>query len=395
MITKEEALNIVLNNTPVLPLEYIPLMQSHNRILAKEVLAQSDYPDYNRSQMDGYAIIQGDDSPSFKIKGIIKAGTYKEMEIQKGECVKIMTGGVLPHPANQVIPIENAREENHCMIIEHMPNKSFVRLKAEDLKKGDVLLASPLPIKDVEIGLLATAGISSVPVYCKPRTAIIATGDEVVEYTDYPQTGQIRNSNSPSLMLMVHHSNSNGIYLGIAKDHLEDIMEKLEAGIQIADVVIITGGVSVGDYDFVKEAVEKIQAEILFHKVSIKPGKPFLFAKKNNTLIFGCPGNPVSCKVIFEIFIKPALFQMQNYPFADTLIKAQLSQDLILKVPEDRDYFMPVRVQYNGGDYPVVYPIEYHGSAHLNAFLGANGMIMFKRNTTQKHKGDMVDVRPI
>ena len=395
MISTQEAQKAMEENLVELPVEYVDLISSVNRVLHDDIFTQEEHPSYDRSMMDGYAIGEETEDKQYTIKGIIKAGEMISNPVAPGQCYKIMTGAAVPSGCQQVIPFEEAKEQGNKMIITSYPRKKHIQFKGEDLKKGDLLLNKRTQIHHPQLAILSGAGILTVPVYKRPEIGLINTGDEIVEAENTPPPGKIRNSNRYSLTGICKENHLPCTYLGNVDDTLEVLTQKIQSNTPFFDALILTGGVSMGEYDFVKEACKQAGADIIFHKVSVKPGKPFLFAKKNRTLIFGCPGHPVSNMVIFLLFILPTLNKMQGLEERLSPIYAELGMDFTLKNAEDRDFFIPVTLKHRENKIPQVYQIEYHGSAHINAYAFADGMIMVERGKKRIKKGEIVHVRSI
>jgi molybdopterin molybdotransferase len=389
MITLEEAQEI-LSAIPVKPIEEKEsIQQALNRILAQDVESMIDMPPFDKSAMDGYAVNSEDNSMRFQVMEIISAGIIPANKIKKGQCAKIMTGGVVPQGANQVVKREVTVEEDGFMrIVDEDPNRNIC-LRGEDVKAGDVVLKKGVRIRAQEIGVLASMGLSVLNVYRRPVVCILSTGSELVEPGNHLAMGQIYNSNSYSLAAQVSKVGAVANPSGIVPDSITDIKATLENVLKSSDLVMLSGGVSMGDFDYVPGILNDLGFTLHFEKVSIKPGKPTVFATRKQDVVFGIPGNPVSTFVVFEIFIKPLLYRMMGHDYKPVLIPVVLKSDIRRKRAA-RTSFVPVH--WAGGQ---VEPLPYHGSAHFHALSKANGLICIPKGVTEILGGSRIDVRPI
>ena len=389
MITVEQAEKI-LNEYDIKPeMEVVPLMDSLNRILAQDVLSQINMPPFDKSAMDGYAISSTDRLERFKVVETIVAGSVPRKKINRGECAKIMTGAMLPHGADRVVKKEVVEEKDGFMEIKGEDANINICYQGEDIKRGDLVLKSGIRIKPAEIGIIASMGKNDICVFKKPLVGILTTGSEIIEPGGILKNGQIYNSNAFSISSQVLQTGADIKYAGVAVDNISELKKKMVENFSETDMVIISGGVSEGDYDFVPEALEGVGVELHFKRIAIKPGKPTVFGTKGKKVFFGLPGNPVSTFVIFEIFIKPFLYRMMGYTYVPFLIKGTLEND-IKKKKSDRSAFIPVI--YDNGS---VRTVEYHGSAHLNALSEANGLLQMQAGEGELVKGATVDVRQL
>jgi molybdopterin molybdotransferase len=261
--------------------------------------------------------------------------------------------------------------------------------RGREAMSGDVIIRAGRVVGRAEIALLATFGYAAVPVYARPTVAILATGDELVEFNETPRFDQIRNSNAYCLAAQLRFLNIDADYLGIARDEKEDLREKILAGLE-RDVLIITGGVSMGEYDFVRDVFEELGVEILFNKVAIKPGKPTVFARKGNRLIFGLPGNPLSTMITFECFVRPVLGRMCGMKLPELYrVQGALVKD-VQQTP-GRTAFLPARVEWTKNGW-IVQPISWKNSADMIGFSKANATFIFPDDRNLLSWGEMVDV---
>jgi molybdopterin molybdotransferase len=312
MISVEEALEILLANLPERRVDQIPFQSALGRILAENLAATSNVPPFHRSAMDGYAVCAADveNAPvDLVIAGESRAGAGMPGKLKAGEAMSIMTGAPVPEGADavQIIELcEVSADRASVRILKPVRGDENVALRGSEAKDGEVVLESGHRVGPAEIAVMATFGYSQVKVYRKPSVAIFATGDELVEFDQAPQPGQIRNSNAYCLASQLRYLDLEADYLGIVIDDKEELREKMLSGLK-RDVLIITGGVSMGEYDFVRDVFKDLELEILFNKVAIKPGKPTVFARRGDRLVFGLPGNPISALVTFECFVRPVL----------------------------------------------------------------------------------------
>ncbi len=318
MINAEEALRIILESTSPLKSEKIKLADAPGRVLADDIVAKEDIPPFDNSSMDGFAVVAVDlinasesKHVSLKILGESSAGNPFRKKLKGGCAVRVMTGGVIPAGSDAVVPIEATNEEGGGRVLFASPARSaqHIRLVGEDIRRGETILERGTVIGPPQLGILASLGHAKARVYRKPLVRILATGDELVEVNKSPKEGQIRNSSTHTLAAYVTLQGGVADSLGIVSDKRKRLKRRIKEGLD-ADVLLITGGVSVGKYDYVKEVLEELGVEIKFWKVNIKPGKPLVFGQFKRTLVFGLPGNPVSTSVTFLQFVRPALHKM-------------------------------------------------------------------------------------
>ncbi len=388
MIHPDEAKKIMMENAPLMDDEVINIEDALGRVLFEDIISELDSPPFDKSAMDGFAYNSSDEGKPLKIAGIIAAGDTKPYKVEKDECLEIMTGAKIPDNADKVIPIENVEIENGYIKFKPSKNDNIIK-KGENLKKGDLVL-SKMIIKPQQVGILASLGYRKIKVYKQPRVGIITTGTEIVEPPNPLKEGQIFNSNGYQLLAQLKNISINAKYYGTVSDDKETIIKTISKASDECDIVILSGGVSMGKYDFIPLALEQNNFKILFHKLAIKPGKPTLFAKNDkNKIVFGLPGNPVSTFVIFEMIIKPFLYKTMGLDYEIEVIKAKLMKGLKRKKSVRFEY-IPVILKEDK-----VYPIKYHGSSHLNVLANANGLIRFEKGQLILEEGSIVDVRQI
>jgi len=391
MIPLEEALNIISGfaKKPNEP-EKVELAGSLHRVLAEDVSADTDFPSFDKSAVDGYAILKNDINKELKVVEFIPAGKKPEKKILPGTCANIMTGAMVPEGAEMVVMKEDVVREGDMISIQNQHSKENILLQGEDLKKGSLMLKKGVFISPVIMGLLASAGISEPLVYKKSRISVLSSGDELVPPGEVPEPPKIRDSNSAQLVALAEEIGANVLHSGQVGDDKEMIFEAVKNSLQIADIFVITGGASVGDLDFTAEVFEKLNAKIQFTTIAIQPGKPALFATIGNKFLFGLSGNPVSSFVQFQLLVKPLVMALTGKEFDVKEFKIPITIDQKRKRAE-RQLFFPVKFTEN----MEAEPLEYHGSAHLNAYQAANGMAYFPVGIYELKKGDLIHVRPL
>jgi gephyrin len=304
----DEALETVLSYAEPLGTEFVPLADAAWRVLAQDLVATENHPPFPASTMDGYAVLAADVSPWREVLGVQNAGDVIDAEVTDGYTVKIMTGAPVPRGADAVVKVENSSIiDDHVVITQEVitPGEN-IRPVGVDIRKGDLLVRAGTRLGPAEIGLVAGMGINPVEVVRKPRVSVISTGDELVEPGQPIGPGQIRDSNSYSLMTALQGEGADVIWRGKAPDERNALEVLLRERIAESDIVITSGGVSMGDLDLVKELLFEM-GTVHFQRLMMKPGKPLNFATSGKTLIFGLPGNPVSALAGFELFLRPAL----------------------------------------------------------------------------------------
>ncbi|HEV2053714.1 MAG TPA: gephyrin-like molybdotransferase Glp [Methylomirabilota bacterium] len=325
MIPVEEALERILARVGVLGDEQVPLTRALRRVLAESVVSSLDVPPWPNSSMDGYALRSADTREAstgapirLSVSGRVAAGHVTDRAVGAGEAFRIFTGGPVPEGADSVIPQEDVSKDGGAIVVSRpVKTGDFIRPQGEDMRAGDGVLERGRLLGPAEIGLLAALGRSQVRVLRRPRVGVLSTGDEIVDLGGHPGPGQILNSNTYSLMAQIDEAGGEPISLGVAADRLGDIETRLRWGLD-CDLVISSAGVSVGEHDFVKAALERLGAEQHLWLVDMRPGKPIAFATipsagKRALPVFALPGNPVSAMVTFELFVRPALLRLGGH----------------------------------------------------------------------------------
>ena len=399
MILVKEAQNIILEKLQPLEPENIPLLNTLGAVLQEDICAQRDNPPADNSAMDGYALRFNDISSldqnnplSLKVVEDIPAGQKPTKSINPGEASRIMTGAVVPGGADTVVMVEETEKKNGSVsILKPQKKGSHVRKQGEDFKKGDILLSKGDLVTSSNIAIIATAGYAKLSVNRKPVVAILSTGDELVDVDAKAEDHQIINSNTYLLASQVLESGAKPMLLGIVRDRKDDIKEKLKSANK-ADIIVTSGGVSVGDYDFVKDAIQDLGSEIVFWKIAMKPGKPLTFSMLSKRPLFGLPGNPVSSFVSFEQFVRPAILKMSGHTdiFRKT-IRATLTEG-IKKKDDGRRHFLRSTLTYINGSYSVS-ALSGQGSNMLASLASANSLLIIPESETELKTGQQVEVQ--
>lgn len=397
MITVNEAIDLVVRNTGRLRHEMIGLSASVGRILAEDIVADMDIPPFDRSQMDGYAVRSIDtvDAPvELEIVGESAAGRGWHKTLGSGKAVAIMTGAPVPTGADSVQKIEltRANEEigSKIQILESTRSGQHIVSAGTEIEKGETIFHSGEAITANMIAPLASFGYSRVKVGSMPRVAILGTGSEIVEIEETPGRDQIRNSNSVMLEVLAKRVGATTKILPNAKDDLAALKAQIEAAAADSDVLILTGGVSVGKYDLTKAAIGELGAEIFFERVRLKPGKPAVFARLNDTLVFALPGNPVSAAVTFHLFVRPSLLILQGAKsFEPRTGHAIASGDV--RAARERDTYLPARLTSDTSGHLIAEQLKWHGSSDFVGFSQAEALILVDRGTTV-NSGEVVRI---
>jgi len=394
MISVSQAIAIIMEHAAVTATEDVPLRDAAGRVLAQDVASDVDVPPFHKSSMDGYAFRAEDcqaPGTELHVVGVIPAGTYPDFRIGKGEAARIMTGAPLPDGADSVQMVEKteALSVDSVRILETVPLGKNVARKSEIMATGDTVLAEGTYITPAVLAVLATVGKSRVTVHKRARVAILVTGDELVEIDRRPAAGQIRNSNGYAVYAQVAESGAVPHALGIARDNATSLGAQVSDGLGY-DVLLISGGVSMGDYDIVEDVLAQHGVEILFDKINIKPGKPAVFGKTARTLVFGLPGNPVSASTVFEVFVKPALRKMQGFAQTrNTRLQAVLETDHHSRTV--RECFHPGMCSLVDGR-PHVRPLKTRGSADILGYARSNCYIITPSGSKAFKRGELIEI---
>jgi molybdopterin molybdotransferase len=393
MITVDQAISIVLSRIEGLGSETVELKTAHRRILSEDIIADIDLPPFDRARMDGYAVRSVDiaEAPArLRVIGEVPAGARFDGKINSGEAVKIFTGAPIPEGADAVQKVEVTRAEGSTVeIMEAVTAGQFITPHASEIAAGEIVAKTGHEVGAAEMAVLASFGYSRVRVGRRPRVAVLSTGSELVEVSTKPSAAQIRNSNTYTLAAYAAQAGAVVDMLGIVEDTPEATRNALIRASDNCDIVITSGGVSMGDYDLVKAALLEIGAEIYFDKVIIRPGKPIVFARRGQTFFFGLPGNPVSTSVTFNVFVRPAIRKMQGdaSPMLP-IVTAELSRPI--KDKSSRRSFLPARFHVEAGG-AMAEPLKWGGSSDLVAFMRANALIIVPEAVHEIGEGQLVE----
>jgi molybdopterin molybdotransferase len=371
--------------------ETIPFTDSYNRILDEDIISDIDMPPFDRSAVDGYACHRIDLNNELEVVEVIAAGKVPVQKVGKNKCSKIMTGAIVPDGCDVVIMVEESEILTGNRIrftgIDPKLNMSF---RGEDVRKGDIVLKKAKVIQPQDIAIMASVGHTKVSVKKKPLVGIISTGDELVNPSEIPGISQIRNSNAYQLAAQIARAGAEGYDYGIAADDETITFKIIEKAIQECDIVIITGGVSMGDFDFVPSVLESAGVKILFDRVNVQPGKPTTFGLHPKSLVFGLPGNPVSSFIQFEMLIRPLINKMMGHNWRPPENNLPLGVNYERK-SSARLGLIPVKIN----EKMEVIPVDFHGSAHITALSESDGIIVLQPGIKFLRKGEIVNVRQI
>jgi molybdopterin molybdotransferase len=391
MISFEKAGALIEGISQPMKTERVDLLNSLYRVLAEDIHSDTSIPPFDKSAMDGYACRKTDLINNLEVIEEIPAGKVPVRVIATNQCARIMTGGRVPEGADFVIQLEHIEEirPGYICCIKESSN-SNICFTGEDIQKDELVIRKDELITPQLVAILAMAGISHPMVYAIPSVAVISTGNELVEPDEMPGNSKIRNSNAWQIMAQTTSLGYRPAYLGIVPDSEELLSDLLFKAIREFDIVLISGGVSVGDYDFVPKVLRQLGVEIIFHGLDAKPGRHMLFGRKGKKVVFGLPGNPVSSFVQFELLIKPLLLKFKGISGKQEIRQISLKHDYLRK-KADTISFIPGNYTVEG----TVIPLEYHGSAHIHAFREANCIIEIPKGIIMLSKGDLVNVRSL
>jgi len=358
--------------------------------LASDQFSKLDLPGFNKSAMDGYAVLEGDDRDKYQLLETVPAGSAPTMDLKPGTTVKVMTGAPVPVGTGKVIMVEKTAEVDGVVNINEPERNPNICLKGEDVKAGGIVLKAPVRLNSLAIANLISAGLTIVPVFRKLKVSILATGDEIVDDHADIGPGKIMNSNGPMLGCLCKSNGFELIENTIVADTKEATVNALQKAVSNCDIVIMSGGVSVGDFDFVADAMEQLQLDIHFTRVAVKPGKPITFAGKGWTAVFGLPGNPVSVYLMFHLFVLRAARLMYGLDACDKYLQLPVAHDIKRKDAK-RLAFVPCKLNSDG----TLSKIDYHGSAHLQALPCSDGFFIIPKGTGSIPSGRTVDFLPL
>ncbi len=402
MIKVEDALHAVLKSIKTLDSEAVKLTDALERVLAEDIYSDSNIPAFNNSAMDGYAVkssdIKGASKNSPKVLEVIeslKAGDVPKKILKDNQAIRIMTGAPLPKGADSVVMVEETkktRSKGRDIVEIYRSAKSGenVRKAGEDIKIGEQVLEKGILLKSAHIGILASLGLPKIKVARRPKVAILATGDEVIDVDQKLTPGKLRSSNTYTLYSQIINCGGIPKNLGISRDEPHRLESKLKEGLD-CDLILTSGGVSVGDYDLVKFILAKMGTNIRFWQVAMRPGKPLVFGLIKGIPIFGLPGNPVSSMVSFEVFVKPSILKMlgQKIDYKNE-VDAVLEENIVKK--KGLMYFLRAQTRWEDGIY-LTRTAGPQGSAILKSMALANSLIILPEEEEKVEKGVRVTVR--
>lgn len=395
MISVEEAIRLITEQARRLPAEAIALEDALGRVLAEDILADSDLPPFDRAQMDGYALRSLDTSSlpaRLRVVGEAAAGRGWHEILNAGEAVRIMTGAPVPMGADSVQKVEVTNESEGVVEISEAPEAGqHIVKRASEVRAGETVLLAGEEINAAMMAALASFGYAEVKVGRRPRVAVLATGTELVPVNEKPGPDQIRDSNSFSLGAYARQAGARVERLPLAGDDPETLKSEIKDAAARSDVLILSGGVSMGVYDFTKPALRSLDAEIFFERVSLRPGKPTVFARLGETLVFGLPGNPVSVSVTFNLFARTALRAMQGCQ--DAALKeewAVLAREV--KGGRERTSYLPAQLQTDDEGRLLASPLKWGGSSDFVAFARATALVIVPQGVRSLAGGTKVRV---
>jgi len=399
MITIEEAREIIRKNLPPRQIDKIDLAEAPGQVLAEDVFARESSPRYTNSAMDGFAVrwedvqtVTASGPVKLTIVGESQAGIPYAGKLQAGEAVRISTGGMLCRGADTIVPIEEVEiSTQNLKVLKADFHGQHVRSEGEEFSAGDLLLSKHTRLEPPSIALLASQGITEVPVFRKPGVSIIVTGTELVPYNAAVKPWQIRDSNGIMLRSAVRKSGGETKLNAHVDDSYEKTVAAMEQAKEQSDIILFSGGVSVGPHDQVKKAAQECGLETLFWRVNQKPGKPLFFARSGDTLFFGLPGNPVSAYMCYLYYAHPVLQYLQGKEYAHRAIRGRVAS--AIRNTTSRAQLFRVSLEQTPDGLPLVCPISRQGSHMLTSLTDADGFIHLEVNNTLK-AGDTVEVIP-
>lgn len=375
--------------------ETIEIEDAFDRILSIRVYSDRDYPPFDRSVRDGFAVRSADVTSSgvqLKCVGELRAGGKFDGVVGPGQCVEIMTGASVPQGADAVVMIEHTKRDGWTITLdrEARPGQHIVR-RGSEAGEGSLLLSEHTRLGYAEIALAAQAGATQLEVFQRPSVAILSTGDEVVEARKFPGPLEVRNSNGISVQILAGSAGARPVHLGNAPDEIGAIRAAIERGLQ-EDILVLSGGVSMGKYDLTEQALADLGAVFHYTGVEIRPGRPAVFATCRDKLVFGLPGNPVSTMVTFELFVLPAIDILSGAaPRSLPIFKARL--DSPVREKGALTHFLPSRIEWTGREAHVT-QLRWQGSGDVVALATANGFLVVGPDRLEMDPGEMADVIP-
>jgi len=398
MLSFEDARQLVITQSKshagVRPTLDLPISDSLGHILAQEICSDREYPPFNRSTRDGYAVRATEATPASSLCciGEIKAGDTVSQPLEPGTCIQIMTGAAVPPGADAVVMIEFTHRINDAITFDRstQPGQNIVP-RGSEAHAADLVLQPGQRLGFAELAVAAQVGATTLLCHKKPRVAILSTGDEVVPITETPGPFHIRNSNTVSLTAQIQIAGGVPVPLMNALDRVDDLSAKIEQGLR-DDILVLSGGVSMGKYDLVESVLKGMGAEFFFDAIAIRPGKPTVFGRCRDTLVFGLPGNPVSTMVTFQLFVIPAIDILSaTAPRSLPLLEATLAEPLQEK--PGLAHFLPARLDWNASA-PKVTALRWQGSGDISTLTRANGFVVVPADRSDIPAGEKVFVLP-
>jgi molybdopterin molybdotransferase len=387
MISVQQAKDIVHSASLPARIQQLPLLRASGKILAENIIAIADIPAFSQSSMDGYALQFSGTTEPLLITGKIQAGNRETQKLEAGQAMRIFTGAPLPEGADTVIIQEKSEVENGYLIMkdDQLAKGQFVRPKGAEVKKGELAMSAGTYLSPAALGFLAGIGFAEVPVYAAPAVTIILTGDELQAPGESLLSGQVYDANSFQLTAALQKAGIHSIHIKHATDSSESVRNAIAAALQESELVLITGGVSVGDYDLVIPAAKECGIETLFHKIKQKPGKPLFFGRKNEKIVFGLPGNPSSALTCFYEYVLPLIDTWLALPGSVKHIHAKVEQ--AYRKSAGLTHF--VKAFYENGKVSVLHAQE---SFRLHSFAQSNCLLVLPEESTGCEPGDIVNV---
>ncbi|HEU4509876.1 MAG TPA: gephyrin-like molybdotransferase Glp [Pyrinomonadaceae bacterium] len=398
MISVAEAIQLVRQQTRVLEAERVELKNALGRVLAQDIVADSDLPPFNRSQMDGYAVRAEDVRPApvrLRIAGESAAGRGWHEQLEPGHAVRIMTGAPVPEGADSVQQVELTHELKDGTVVELLESvevgKSIVP-RGSEIREGETVLTAGTTINAAMMAVLAAFGYAKVEVFRKPRVGVLATGSELVPVHEKPGQDQIRDSNNYSIGAYAELAGAVVERLPLTGDESSLLQQQIREAAERCDLIVTSGGVSMGVYDVTKSALKGLDAEIFFERVALRPGKPTVFARlPNGTLVFGLPGNPVSVSVTFNLFARAALLAMQGAT-EPALKRETAALARSVKGTTERESYLPAQLTTNDDGELIAFPLKWGGSSDFVAFALSTALVIIPANVQLVEAGSLVNV---
>ncbi len=397
MISADQALQLVLENVSLLGVERVTILDALGRVLAEEIRSSRDIPGFDNSAMDGYAVRAADIAQAsasnpvrLRVLGTVAAGAMPAARLEAGTAMRTMTGAPVASGADAIVPVEQTRGEGDAVeILSTAEPRSFIRPRGEDLREGELVMETGKRLDPADLGMLASLNRSMIDVYRAPRVAIVATGDELVDVDQIPVDSQVVNSSAYALAGAVRDAGGEPIILKVARDRPEEIRARLTEAFAF-DAVLSTGGVSVGQFDHVKGALDELGMRQVFHGVAQRPGRPLKFGTVGGRPIFGLPGNPVSTMVCFYLYVRPALLRMGGRrDLGLPRVAARCAVDI--RTAKDLTEFVRVRLRREGGEVYAT-PTGNQGSGILSSLARADALLIGPADATVLKAGAQATV---